>query len=152
MVDNIVSWWTPIQKVPLGVRSKRMSPQDSKPVLFTPKAKALTTKPAALVISEPQHAAFVQWFIPQPSPIDSYKGLQDRTWTCHDAPIAPQIAPSSFRRSGASSKYSPVPIGTVARTLEVKMLVQTDRHRPDSLFLATHQRKSSCMKPSKLKL
>ena len=64
----------------------------------------------------------------------------------------PQMAPSSFCRSGASNDYSPVSMGSAVRTPEVKMLGQTDRHRPDSFFSATHQRKTSSIKPSKLKL
>ena len=47
--------------------------------------------------------------------------------TCHVQPIGPKPLPSSFRRSGASNDYSPVPIRPAVRAPEAKMLGQTDR-------------------------
>ena len=47
--------------------------------------------------------------------------------TCHVAPIAPRLAPSSFRRSGASNGASPVPIGPGVRAPGAKMLGQIHR-------------------------
>ena len=46
--------------------------------------------------------------------------------TCHVRPIGLQIAPSSFRRSGASNEYSQVLIGPAVRAPETKMLGQTN--------------------------
>ena len=56
--------------------------------------------------------------------------------------IGPQPAPSSFRRSGTSKEYSPVPIGPAVRAPEVKMLGHTHKHRPDYFFPATNHMKS----------
>ena len=71
--------------------------------------------------------------------------------TCHVQPIGLKPLPSSFRHSGASNEYSPVSIGQAVLAPEAKMLgqadintcIQTDKHRPDYIFPATHQRKSS---------
>ena len=67
--------------------------------------------------------------------------------TCHVQPIGPKPLPSSFHRTGASNECSPFPIRPAFRVPESKMLGQTDRcthkHRPDYLFPASHQKKSS---------
>ena len=69
--------------------------------------------------------------------------------TCNVQPIGPKPLPSSFRRSGASNNYSPVPIRPAIRAPEAKMPGQTDihtrtdKHWTDCFFPVTHQRKSS---------
>ena len=96
-----------------------MSLQDSDPVLFTPKANALTTNPAALVISE--HAASIQWFVPQPFPIDFCKGLQDCTWhvaRCTNCSANGTIVFPPFR---SSNGVSPTPIGPAVRSLSTEL-------------------------------
>ena len=45
--------------------------------------------------------------------------------TCHVPPADPRPAPSSFRRFGASTGATPVPIGPAVRTLFTKVLGQT---------------------------
>ena len=45
--------------------------------------------------------------------------------TCHVQSISLQPASSSFRRSGASNEYAPVPIGPAIRAPEAKMLGHT---------------------------
>ena len=53
-------------------------------------------------------------------------GLRDRT--------VQQIAPSSFRRSGALNECSPIPIGLAVRAPKAQVLGQTDKHRPAYFF------------------
>ena len=45
--------------------------------------------------------------------------------TCHVPPADPRLAPMSFRRFGASTGATPVPIGPAVRTLFPKILGQT---------------------------
>ena len=52
----------------------------------------------------PERKAFFAFF---------YKGMRDRTW--YVAPIAPQMAPSYLRRSGASNRTLPYSIGLDVR-------------------------------------
>ena len=64
--------------------------------------------------------------------VSSCKGLRDRT--------GPEIAPSSFRRSGGSgalNQSTPVPIGLATLAPEAQVLGQTDKHRPAYFFSDT---------------
>ena len=51
-------------------------------------------------------------------------------------PITPRLAPSSFRRSGASNEPPPVPIGPADRAPGAEMLEHTDRQTDTLTSLA----------------
>ena len=66
--------------------------------------------------------------------------------TCHVPPADQPPAPMSFRRFGASTGATPVPIGPAVRALCPEMLGHTDKQTNTSrptFFSPTHRRKSS---------